>query len=164
MHISLWKWDLDAGFGKSIVYAGVQFVHEPAAIMGPFGPAQQLEFQGRVAECSKTDAGLRILGCQRIGSYLSDQNGFNLFYVRTIGHTDFDAYSKHGLGRTLIDDLGVGDDRVRDGYHDIVTGLDARTAQADLHHLTTFVVVEDNVVPRPEWSIQEDRHAAEKVG
>ena len=99
-----------------------------------------------------------------IGARHFFKHGFNLVNIGTVGRADTNFHTKARLRRTLIDNFGAGNNRIRNRNLLIVTGSNQGASYADVCHFTPFTGVQDDVIAGGEGLIKIYADSAEKIG
>ncbi len=128
IHIPLRERDHNSGLVECFVDGPIQLVSNPALVMRPVSPAQQLKIQGRVPEGTKPYPGLRFGHDKRVIASHGEKNFLHLIHVGPIGHPYFDSDPKSRFRGAFIYHLGISDNRIRDGNLDIISSYNPGAA------------------------------------
>jgi hypothetical protein len=120
---------------------------EQALVAGSLGPAKQLEIQGRIAKSAKPHPRFRLRGKQRIAPRHFEQDVLQFVDVCSIGNAYLYPHPKAGFRSALVDHLRVGNNRIGDGYLNVIPGEDPGAAHADFHHLSSLAGIQDDEIP-----------------
>lgn len=147
VQIALRKRNHNVVCDESFVNSAMEFVIQPATVYRPLNPAQQFEVQTRIAETAKSNAWLGYRADLLVICSDAFECRNNMVDVTAIGNTDSDPDAVFlGWPASLVDDLAVAQNAVRNRDFHIIPCEQARAAQTDVSDDAAFAGIENNKV------------------